>query len=109
MAPYWIGFKDRRPFSLAGLWENWEDRSSGLRIESFAIVTTSANALVEPIHHRMPVIIDAAHFDLWMSAPSVPPEFLRPYPAHGMDAYSVSTWVNSQTHDDPRCIEPLRH
>jgi putative SOS response-associated peptidase YedK len=109
MPPYWIGFKDRRPFSLAGLWENWEDRSSGVRIESFAIITTTANALVAPIHHRMPAIIDAAHFDLWLNAPSVPPEFLRPYPAHSMDAYPVSTWVNRRAHDDPRCTEPLLH
>lgn len=107
--PYWIGFKDRRSFSLAGLWENWRDLSSGEHIESYAIVTTTANTLMAPIYDRMPVIIDAAHFEVWLSAPSVPREFMRPYPAHGMDAYPVSTWVNNPAHDDPRCIEPLHH
>jgi putative SOS response-associated peptidase YedK len=105
--PYWIGFKDRRPFGLAGVWENWMDPTSGERVESFAIITTAANSLVAPIHHRMPAIIDAAHFDLWLGAPAAPNELMRPYPAHSMDARLVETGVGNATLGDPRCIEPL--
>jgi putative SOS response-associated peptidase YedK len=105
--PYWIGFKDRRPFGLAGVWENWQDPTSGERVESFAIITTAANSLIAPIHRRMPAIIDAAHFDLWLGARSAPPELIRPYPSHSMDAWLVDTGLSNPTHRDPRCIEPL--
>ncbi|MEA2779694.1 MAG: hypothetical protein QOK29_1238 [Rhodospirillaceae bacterium] len=103
--PYWIGFKDRRPFGLAGVWENWQDPTSGERVESFAIITTAANSLIAPIHRRMPAIIDAAHFDVWLRARSAPPELMRPYPAHSMDARLVDTGVSNPTEGDPRCIE----
>jgi putative SOS response-associated peptidase YedK len=103
--PYWIGFKDRRPFGLAGVWENWQDPTSGERVESFAVITTAANSLIAPIHRRMPAIIDAAHFDLWLGASSPPPELMRPYPAHSMDARLVDTGFGNPACDDPRCLE----
>jgi putative SOS response-associated peptidase YedK len=105
--PYWIGFKDRRPFGLAGVWENWQDPTSGERVESFAIITTAANSLIAPIHRRMPAIIDAAHFDLWLGAPSPPPELMRPYPAHNMDAWLVDTGLSNPARDDPPSVERL--
>jgi putative SOS response-associated peptidase YedK len=50
-------------------------------IESFTIITTIANALVAPIHDRMPVIIDAVNFEVWLTASSPPMELRRPF--HG--------------------------
>jgi putative SOS response-associated peptidase YedK len=105
--PYWIGFKDRRPFGLAGVWENWQDPASGERVESFAIITTAANSLIAPIHRRMPAIVDAAHFDVWLSARSAPLELMRPYPSHSMDARVVDTRICNPTDGDPGCVEPL--
>ena len=54
--PHYIGMKDSRPFGIAGLWERWEKGEEP--VESCAILTTGANALMEPIHERMPVIRD---------------------------------------------------
>ena len=105
--PYWIGFADRRSFAFAGLWESWTDRASGERIESYALVTTEPNALCAPIHNRMPVILDSADYDRWLSAEAPPEDLLRPFPAEQMAAYPVSTWVNSPAHNDPRCIEAV--
>jgi putative SOS response-associated peptidase YedK len=53
--PYFISLKDKEPFGFAGLWEEW-DNPEGKTVESFSIITTDANELMEPIHHRMPVI-----------------------------------------------------
>ena len=46
--PYAIGLKGGGLMALAGLWENWRDRSTGERIRSFAIVTTEPNQIVRP-------------------------------------------------------------
>jgi putative SOS response-associated peptidase YedK len=53
--PYAIAMKDRSPFGLGGLWENWKDQSTGEWIRIFAIITTDANELVAEIHDRMPL------------------------------------------------------
>jgi putative SOS response-associated peptidase YedK len=52
--PFAIAMKDRSPFGLAGLWENWKDPATGEWLRTFAIITTNANALVGTIHDRMP-------------------------------------------------------
>lgn len=107
--PYFIHLRDGRPLGFAGLWESWEgpDHSA---IESCTILTTEPNALVAPIHDRMPVIIKPDDYDAWLDtsvadAASLTP-LLAPYPAERMEAYAVSPYVNSPAHDDPACIEP---
>jgi SOS response associated peptidase (SRAP) len=50
----------RRPFGIAGIWENWKDPNSGEWVRTFAIITTDANELVAGIHDRMPVILAPA-------------------------------------------------
>ena len=55
--PYAIAMKDRSPFGLAGLWENWKDPATGEWVRTFCIITTAANDLVSRIHDRMPAIL----------------------------------------------------
>ncbi len=107
--PYFIHLADHRPFAMAGLWESWEGADHS--IESCTILTTRPNDLLRPIHDRMPVILSPESYDLWLDASAAvgPPLFdaLRPYPAEAMAAYPVSTHVNSPSHEDPRCVEPV--
>jgi putative SOS response-associated peptidase YedK len=56
--PYHIHRPDQRPFAFAGLWETWRGGESPL--ETCTIITTSANRTMEPLHNRMPVILDVA-------------------------------------------------
>jgi len=42
--------KDRAPFGIAGIWENWNEPASGEWIRTFAIITTDANEVVAEIH-----------------------------------------------------------
>lgn len=107
--PYLIGVEQDGPFAFAGLWEDWE--RDGEVIESCTILTTTANDLMRPLHERMPVILTAKDYDLWLDpsvqdAAAVLP-LLQPYPAGEMFAYPVSTWVNDPKHEDPRCVERL--
>ena len=104
--PWWIGMKDDEAFAMAGLWEAWRDPGDGSSLLTFTILTTEANALLAPIHERMPVIIDPADYEAWLAGPAFAP-LMKPFPADRMTAREVSTWVNSPAHDDPRCEAPL--
>jgi len=109
--PYYIRFKDYRPFAFAGLWER-NEKATNEPIESCSIITTGPNALMESIHHRMPVIVDASDYGLWLD-PTVNDHvtlnpLLRPYHHDDeMEAYSVSTLVNSPRNNSPQCVEPV--
>lgn len=104
--PMYIEMMDKRPFALAALWEIWHAPDGGT-LESCAILTTTPNDLMAPIHDRMPVILDPADYDQWLNPGPRPDDdlhLLRPYPAEKMSAYPVSNWVNSPAHDDPQCL-----
>ena len=105
--PYFIRMRDDRPFAFAGLWERW-GRGGG-PIESCTHLTTEPNELVAPIHDRMPLILPESAYDLWLDPAVKDPrklqELLIPYPAEEMEAYPVSTLVNSPGNDTAGCIE----
>jgi putative SOS response-associated peptidase YedK len=104
--PYAIGLKTGEPFALAGIWESWRHPQTGEIIRSFCIITTTANALVEPIHDRMPVIIPPEAFDRWLSSVEPDPrDLLVPFPADLMRLWPVSARVNSPANDDPGLLE----
>ncbi|MCY3020216.1 MAG: SOS response-associated peptidase, partial [Planctomycetota bacterium] len=108
--PFLIRMRDGRPFGLAGLWEFWRGPDAGV-LETFTILTTSANALVLPLHDRMPVIVAPEHHDLWLDPgvrdPALLMPLLRPYPAEKMIAFPVSTLVNSPRNEGAACAAPV--
>ena len=105
--PFIIERVDQQPFVLAGLWERWSKGDSPL--ETFAIITTEPNALLEPIHDRMPVILDAGDFDRWLDPDGVEVEelqrLLRPADPVGFRTRPISTLVNSPKNDDASILE----
>ena len=74
------------------------------------MLTVPANALVRPLHERMPAILHRDDYSLWLDPAVQDVEalqaLLRPYPEGEMEARPVSPWVNDARHDDPRCVEP---
>jgi putative SOS response-associated peptidase YedK len=108
--PWLLRLRGGAPFAFAGLWSLWRDRDSGETLESCALVTTAPNELAATIHDRMPVILPWERHAAWLAADADPEALaalLAPFPAAEMEAFRVSTWVNSPAHDDPRCVEPL--
>ncbi len=113
--PYWIRMQDDRPFLMAGLWERWSDRTAEEEadpLETFTILTTSANRLTSEIHDRMPVILGPNDYDRWLDPESQDADqltyMLEPYDAHEMRLDAVSTRVNSARNDDPDCVRLQR-
>jgi putative SOS response-associated peptidase YedK len=111
-SPYYIRMKNDQPFALAGLWA--PQNVNGQMVDSCAILTTVPNETVRVIHERMPVIVDPSDFNLWLDTEDVRDfekieRLFRPFPAEGMEAYEVSSWVNDTQNDDARCIEPSQN
>ncbi|MEH2073127.1 MAG: SOS response-associated peptidase [Nostoc sp.] len=108
--PFYFRLQDGQPFAFAGLWERWRSPTNE-EVISCTILTTAANELLQPIHERMPVILEPQDYDLWLDSqvqtPQTLQELLRPYPAPAMTAYPVSTLVNNSRHHSPECIIPL--
>jgi putative SOS response-associated peptidase YedK len=103
-----IRLRDQKLFAFAGLWDRWHGGDEPL--ESCTIVTTEANALVQPLHDRMPVILPSQYWDEWLDPDMCDPDrtvsLLQPYPADAMTAIAVGDWVGNVRNDDVRCLEP---
>jgi putative SOS response-associated peptidase YedK len=81
--PYRIIMADEGMFAFAGLWERWRS-PAGDKVETFTIITGEPNELVRPLHDRMPVIIDPADFDLWLTGSTEEAQvLLKPFPSGG--------------------------
>jgi putative SOS response-associated peptidase YedK len=89
---YRLARKDGELFGFAGLYEHWRDPRdpNGGELATCSIITTQPNALVAPIHNRMPVILLPEDEDHWLDPDMSEPEeilsLLRPYPADLMMA-----------------------
>lgn len=108
--PWYIYLRGGAPFALAALWELWGPRGEE-PIYSCAIVTTSPNELVVPIHHRMPVILTQAGLATWLNrevtrAEDVLP-LCSPYPGEEMETHKVALLVDNEKNDSIEVTDPI--
>jgi putative SOS response-associated peptidase YedK len=101
--------RDNGPIAFAGIWESWRMPEGGV-LESFAILTMESRGMIRDIHERMPVMLAADDFELWLdvAAPDSASvlERLRLQPVESLVADPVSSYVNTVRHDDPHCFDP---
>ncbi|MFZ4549711.1 MAG: SOS response-associated peptidase, partial [Bacteroidales bacterium] len=106
--PFRIFVKSSSVFAMAGLWERWKS-PQGEIVNSFTIITTEANSFMQPIHNRMPVILEKENEKTWLLSTN-PDEILRllkPYPATDMAAYPVSKLINSPRNQGPEVLSEV--
>jgi len=107
-SPFCFSMADDSIFAFAGIWDRWRN-SDKKWIETFSIITTSANTLLSGIHDRMPVILKPEDYDLWLDPGFTKVDelhhLLSPIPADAMRHHRVSTRVNSVKNDDLACAE----
>ena len=103
--------KDGRPFTFAGLWENWKDPESGEWLRTCTIITGEPNELVAQIHPRMPVILAEQHHAAWLGETDNGnlKELLLPYSADEMRMWEISPRVNSRRMMIHRSGNPFMH
>lgn len=107
--PYRFTLKEGGLFAFAGLWERWSS-PDGVAIESYAIITTDANATVRTVDDRMPIIVPPAHYARWLGIdrdPAYALTLVEPVPDTLLRATPVSVAVNNAAHDAPDCIAPI--
>jgi putative SOS response-associated peptidase YedK len=97
------------PMSFAGLWERWR-QADGAEVLSCTILTTTPNAVMAPIHDRMPVILNRDGCEAWLrpAAGAAPePALLQPCPPEWLRVRRVSTRVNNVRHNESCLIDPV--
>ena len=63
--------RDGELFWLAGIWDRWIG-PDGSEVESCCVLTTAPNALVAPLHNRMPVILPDGLEQAWLETKDGP-------------------------------------
>ncbi|MCI4670633.1 MAG: SOS response-associated peptidase [Bacteroidia bacterium] len=107
--PYRITLSKGEVFYMAGLYAFW-DHPDGSLIQSFTVITTGPNKLMEGIHNRMPVIFDKENAGAWLDHKldeSDLKALMKPYQADKMKAYPVSNSVGKVANDHPGLIEEV--
>jgi putative SOS response-associated peptidase YedK len=108
--PFYFWRTDRQPIALAGLWDTWHD-AEGRPLRTCAIVTTTANATMAPVHHRMPVILPPGSWGDWLVPHPLSPErlgeLLVPAPDHILATHPVAATVNNVRNEGPELVVPV--
>ncbi|SDM69970.1 SOS response-associated peptidase [Sediminibacillus halophilus] len=108
--PKRISSSRRSLFAFAGLWDKWE-REDEETLFTCTILTRKADRFMEDIHDRMPVILPKEAEDDWIAPVKRSPEevssFIEELPSEPLQAYDVSTFVNSPKNEGETCIKPL--
>lgn len=108
--PFYIRLLSNRVMGLAGIYSIWKS-ASGRDVYSFSILTTEANALVQPVDDRMPAILRAENFDIWLDEKKVDTEtvmgLLKPLSLTEMAVNRVSEEVNNPDNNSAELIQPI--
>jgi putative SOS response-associated peptidase YedK len=104
--PYKIALRTGALLAFGGIWEKWTPET-GEPVETFSIITTQANKLVNEISERMPVIIAPTDYSRWLAGPvAMAKKLLTPFTG-GMTINPVSERVNSLKNDDVELLVSL--
>ena len=105
--PWYITLRDEEIFSLAGIWDSWT-MQGGMTLETFSVVTTRANELMEEIHNtkkRMPVILPSSAEKIWLreavSADALT-ALMEPVASEMLGAHTISPLITNVRADRNR-------
>jgi putative SOS response-associated peptidase YedK len=105
--PWYIHLKSDEPMALGGLWESWTN-PDGEIIRTFCVVTVGPNAVMAPIHERMPVLLQKADWPAWLSPEADMARIVAmvcPAPAETVEAWRVSRRVSNAREESPELIQ----
>jgi putative SOS response-associated peptidase YedK len=106
-----IARSDHELFAFAGLWSIWRSDDASVKLRSCAILTTTANSVVAPLHDRMPVILPRDAEGAWLdhaTSRSELLELLSPLPSADTSVVPVGPAVNDARYDGPECLAPAQ-
>jgi putative SOS response-associated peptidase YedK len=116
--PMFVHRRDGEPMAFAGLWSVWKvpddvevDGASEGWLRTCAIVTGEPNALLAPVHDRMPVMLPESEWATWLDPENEDvgtlARLLVPAPDEELELWPVSTAVNSADNTGPELVKPV--
>ncbi|HKB05516.1 MAG TPA: SOS response-associated peptidase [Gemmataceae bacterium] len=105
--PIHYRMKDGEPFAFAAVWDCWQGGAEPLF--TCALLTTTPNDLVKPVHDRMPVILPRDAYAAWLDPKADPDRllgWLKPYPAGAMIGSPANPAMNKPTFQGRECLTP---
>lgn len=107
--PFYIRLLDEELFGFAGIFERYETEDA--EIFTYAIISTRANELLQPLHDRMPVILHPEDYNYWLDPINSDQEklgvLLKPFPTDRMSTYRVTNQVNDLENNEEELIKPV--
>lgn len=101
--PWYIYPVSENMFTIAGLYSEWTEQTTGEVLSTFTIITTEANSLMAEIHNskkRMPAILDRTDEKKWIDMKVQGAEallLLKPCETGKLNAHTVGPLINSRT------------
>ncbi len=101
--PHYFTSSSASAFALAGIYQ-----ISNEGVMQCCVVTTAANELMQPVHHRMPVIVPDDALADWLNSEdrSVVDPIMQPAPEGSLKVTRVSKYVSNARNEGAQCIEP---
>ncbi len=115
--PYHITFRDGKPRSFAGLYNIWKDPETGEDVNTYTLLTTQANSILEYVHNnkkRMPVIIDHENEKHWLNPDLKKDDVMdlcQPSQDPAMRAYTITKLLTTKDINPniPQVREPMNY
>jgi len=105
--PYFISHASGQPLALGGVWESWRG-PGGEILRTVCLITTGPNALMAPIHDRMPVIVPQQDWGRWLAGQAADvTDLIRPSQDSGLQAWPVDRRVSRTSEDEVSLTRPL--
>lgn len=105
--PFWIHRQDQHVFGFAGLWDR-NRKATAQEIYSATIITAPATEALASLHNRMPAILAGEALRAWLDPQTSAidaQELLASHRETDLEAFEVSTHVNSPKNEDSHCLE----
>lgn len=115
--PYYIRLRTHEPFAMAGLWDSWKNPGTGEVLQTYTVITTKANPLMEQIHNkkkRMPVILPRDKERFWVDSvleKKAAEALLVPFEETQMEAFTISRLITSRQRNPntPEVVTPFSY
>jgi putative SOS response-associated peptidase YedK len=103
--PYYITLASGNAFAFAGLWEHWQSKVTEENLQTTTIITTAANDFLSQLHHRMPIVLEAANAARWLDGEV---QLLDELTANApvFQAWPVDRQVNNARNEAAELIDP---
>lgn len=107
--PFLFQKKDEKVMTIAGIWTP-QYLDDGSKEYGVSLLTTEANEVMAPIHHRMPVIIKPEDSKKWLDAQTKLEDLqsmMTPIHKDFLNTNEVSKQVNNIRNQDFSCIKKI--